>query len=155
MLHHPIRDKQKDNESHLLQMPLLMLREKILTKTIPMEVHPPQTGEGASCSWSDQVEDEEAWGRQSSRCHKQRRGVPEYEDDARTVPAFPFSDEARAVAVKKLFNDARASLSAQSAWIRLTLRHNVLTSQCTDQEIVQLTNLLLVCVSDYHLTRMI
>ena len=68
---------------------------------------------------------------------------------------FPFSDEARAVAVEKLFNDARALLSAQSAWIRLTLRHNVPTSQCTDQGIVQLTNLLLVCISEYHLTRTI
>ena len=59
------------------------------------------------------------------------------------------------IAVEKLFNDARASLSAQSAWIKLTLRHNIPASQCSDQEIVQLTNLLLVCVSEFHLMRTI
>ena len=120
-----------------------------------MEVYPPQTGEGASCSWSDWVEDEEAWEQQSSRHHKQRRGVLEYKGDAQTMPPFPFSDEARVVAVKKLFNDARASLLAQSAWVRLILRHNIPTSQCTDQGIVQLTNLLLVCISEFHITRTI
>ena len=67
------------------------------------------------------------------------------------MPPFPFSNEARAVAVEKLFNEARASLSAQSAWVRLTLRHNIPISQCTDQWIVQLTNLLL----EFHLTRTI
>ena len=61
----------------------------------------------------------------------------------------------RAIAVEKLFNEARASLSAQSAWIRLTLHHNILASQCSDQGIVHLTNLLLVCVNKYHLTRSI
>ena len=59
------------------------------------------------------------------------------------------------IAVEKLFNDTRASLSTQSAWIKLTLRHNIPTSQCSDQGIVQLTNLLLVCVSEFQLTRMI
>ena len=58
----------------------------------------------------------------------------------------------RAIAVEKLFNDARASLSAQSAWIRLALHHNIPASQCCDQGIVWLTNLLLVCVNEYHLT---
>ena len=71
------------------------------------------------------------------------------------MPPFPFSDEARVIAVEKLFNEARASLSAQSAWIRLTLRHNIPTSQCSDKGIVQLTNLLLVCVTEFHLTRSI
>ena len=61
----------------------------------------------------------------------------------------------RAIAVEKLFNDARASLSAQSAWIRLSLHHNIPASQCSDQGIVQLTNLLLVCVNEFHLTRSI
>ena len=61
----------------------------------------------------------------------------------------------RAIAVEKLFNEARASLSAQSAWIRLSLHHNIPTSQCSDQGIVQLTNLLLVCVNEFHLTRSI
>ena len=69
------------------------------------------------------------------------------------MPPFIFSDEVRAIAVEKLFNDARASLSAQSAWIRLSL--NIPALQCSDQEIVQLTNLLLVCVNEYHLTRLI
>ena len=59
------------------------------------------------------------------------------------------------IAVEKLFNDARASLSTQSTWIKLILRHNIPTSQGSDQGIVQLTNLLLVCVSEFHLTRMI
>ena len=70
------------------------------------------------------------------------------------MPPFVFSDEARAIAVEKLFNDARASLSAQSAWIRLSLRHNIPASQCSDQGIVQLTNLL-VCANEFHLTRSI
>ena len=61
----------------------------------------------------------------------------------------------RVIAVEKLFNDARASLWAQSAWIKLTLRHNIPASQCSDQGIVQLTNLLLVCVNKFHLTRSI
>ena len=59
------------------------------------------------------------------------------------------------VTVEKLFNEARSSLSAQSPWIKLTLRHNIPASQCTDMGIVQLTNLLLVCVSEFHLTRSI
>ena len=71
------------------------------------------------------------------------------------VPPFIFSDEARAIAVEKLFNNTRASLSAQSAWIRLSLHHNIPASQCSDQGIVQLTNLLLVCVNKFHLTRSI
>ena len=57
--------------------------------------------------------------------------------------------------MEKLFNEARAPFSARSAWIKLTLRHNIPVSQCSDQGIVQLTNLLLVCVSEFHLTRMI
>ena len=57
--------------------------------------------------------------------------------------------------MEKLFNEARASLSAQSTWIKLTLRHNIPASQCSDQGIVQLTNLLLVCVTEFHLTRLI
>ena len=44
--------------------------EDDLDQTIPMEVYPPLTGEGASCSWTDRVDDEEIWGQQSSRCHK-------------------------------------------------------------------------------------
>ena len=59
------------------------------------------------------------------------------------------------VTVEKLFNEARASLSAQNPSIKLTLRHNIPTSQCMDQGIVQLTNLLLICVSEFHLTRSI
>ena len=70
-------------------------------------------------------------------------------------PPFPFSDEARVIAVEKLFNNTRASLLAQSAWIKLTLRHNIPALQCSDQGIVQLTNLLLVYVLEFHLTRMI
>ena len=31
-------------------------------QTTPMEVYPPQTGGGASRSWSDRVDDEETWG---------------------------------------------------------------------------------------------
>ena len=61
----------------------------------------------------------------------------------------------RKIAVEKLFNDTRASLLAHIAWIRLTLHHNIPVSQCPDQGIVQLTNLLLVCVNEYHLTRSI
>ena len=61
----------------------------------------------------------------------------------------------RVIAVEKLFNEARASLSAQSAWIKLTLWHNIPVSQCSDQGIVQLTNLLLVCVNEFHLMRSI
>ena len=68
---------------------------------------------------------------------------------------FPFSDKARVVAVEKLFNEARATLSAQSAWVRLTFQHNIPASQCMDQGIIQLINLLLVCVSEFHLTRSI
>ena len=124
-------------------------------QTIPMEVYSSQTGETTRCSWSDRVDDEEMWGQQSSRHNKQRRGTSEYESDVQTVPPFIFSDEARAIAVEKLFNDTRASLSAQSAWIRLSLHHNIPVSQCSDQGIVQLTNLLLVCVNKYHLTRSI
>ena len=71
------------------------------------------------------------------------------------MPPFPFSDEARVIAVEKLFNEARASLSAQSTWIKLTLWHNIHPSQCSDQGIMQLTNLLLVCVTEFHLTRLI
>ena len=71
------------------------------------------------------------------------------------MPPFPFSDKVRVIAVEKLFNDTRASLSGQSAWIKLTLWHNIPTSQCSDQGIVQLTNLLLVCVNEFHLTRSI
>ena len=61
----------------------------------------------------------------------------------------------RAIAVEKLFDDTRASLSAQSVWIRLSLCHNIPALQCSDQGIVQLTNLLLVCINEYHLTRSI
>ena len=71
------------------------------------------------------------------------------------VPPFIFNDEARAIAVEKLFNDARASLLAQSAWIRLSFCHNIPASQCSEQGIVQLTNLLLVCVNEFYLTRSI
>ena len=120
-----------------------------------MEVYPPQAEGGANHSWSNQVDDEEAWGRQSSRCHKRHRGASEYEGDPQTAPPFSFSDEARAAAVEKLFNEAQATLSAHSAWARLTLQHNIPASQCMDQGIVQLTNLLLVCVSEFHLTRSI
>ena len=101
------------------------------------------------------MDDKETWGQLSSRCHKQRRGASEYESDVQTAPPFIFSDEARAIAVEKLFNNARASLSAQSAWIRLALHHNIPALQCSDQGIVWLTNLLLVCVNEYHLTRSI
>ena len=132
-----------------------MEEEDDLDQTTLMEVYPSQTGEGISCSWSDRVDDEEMWGQQSSRCHKQRRGTSEYEGDVQTVPPFIFSDEARAIAVEKLFNDARASLLAQSAWIRLSLCHNIPALQCSDQGIVQLTNFLLVCVNEFHLTRSI
>ena len=113
-----------------------------------MEVYPSQSEGGASHSWSDQVEDEETWG-------QQRWGVSEYKGNAWTVPPFPFSDEVRVITVEKLFNDARASLSVQSPWIKLTLRHNIPASQCTDQGIVQLTNLILICVSEFHLMRSI
>ena len=41
-------------------------------QTIPMEVYPSQSEGGANCSWSDRVDDEEAWGQQSSRHHKKR-----------------------------------------------------------------------------------
>ena len=124
-------------------------------QTIPMEVYPSQTGETTRRSWSERVDNEEITGQQSSRHHKQRRGTSEYESDVRTVPPFVFSDEVRAIAVEKLFNDARASLLAQSTWIRLTLCHNIPALQCSDQGIVWLTNLLLVCVNKYHLTRSI
>ena len=124
-------------------------------QTIPMEVYSPQTGETTRCSWSDRVDNKETWGQQSSRSHKRRQGTSEYESDVRTVSPFIFSDEVRAIAVGKLFNNARASLSAQSAWIRPSLRHNIPALQCSDQGIVHLTNLLLVCVNEYHLTRSI
>ena len=68
---------------------------------------------------------------------------------------FPFSDKARVITVGKLFNEARVSLLAQSTWIKLTLWQNIPASQCSDQRIVQLTNLLLVCVTEFHLTRSI
>ena len=71
------------------------------------------------------------------------------------MPPFSFSDEAIVIAVEKLFNEARATLLAQSDWIKLTLQHNIPASQCTDQGIVQLTNLLLVYVTKFHLTRSI
>ena len=109
-----------------------------------MEVYPPQAEGGANHSWRDRVDDEETWGQQSSRHHKCRWGTSEYNSDARTVPPFPFSDKVRVIAVEKLFNEARASLLAQSAWIKLTFWHNIPASQCSDQGIVQLTNLLLV-----------
>ena len=95
------------------------------------------------------------WEQQGSRHYKQRQGTSEYEGNARSAPPFIFNDKARAIAVEKLFNDARASLLAQSAWIRLSLCHNIPASQCSDQGIVQLTNLLLVCVNEFHLTRSI
>ena len=41
-------------------------------QTIPMEVYPPQSEGGANHSWSDLVDDEEAWEQQSSRHHKRR-----------------------------------------------------------------------------------
>ena len=50
-------------------------------QTILMEVYPSQTGEGARCSWSDRVDDEETWEQQSSRHHKRRQGASEYESD--------------------------------------------------------------------------
>ena len=71
------------------------------------------------------------------------------------MPPFTFSDEVRVIAVEKLFNNARASLLAQSTWIKLTLRYNIPALQYSDQGIMQLTNLLLVCVSEFHLTRVI
>ena len=46
--------------------------EDDLNQTIPMEVYPPQREGGANRSWSNRVDDEEAWGQQSSRCHKRR-----------------------------------------------------------------------------------
>ena len=129
--------------------------EDYFDQTIPMEVYPPQAEGGTNCSWSNRVDNEETWGQQSSRHHKHRRGTSDYESNARTAPPLPFSDEVRVIAVEKLFNEARASLSAQSAWIKLTLQHNIPASQCSDQGIVQLTNLLLVCVNEFHLTRLV
>ena len=59
------------------------------------------------------------------------------------------------MACEKLFNEARASLTAQSQWVKMTLRHNIPVSEYTDQGIIQLTNLLLVVVAEFHLTRSI
>ena len=41
-------------------------------QTIPMEVYPSQSEGATNHSWSNWVDDEEAWGQQSSRHHKQR-----------------------------------------------------------------------------------
>ena len=148
----PVRPQR---ESSSLEATSHTEEEDDLDQTIPMEVYPPQMEGGANRSWSDRVDDKEMWGQQSSRHHKHRQGTSEYKSDAQTAPPFPFSDEARVIAVEKQFNDARASLSAQSTWIKLTLWHNIPASQCSDQGIVQLTNLLLVCVNEFHLTRSI
>ena len=59
------------------------------------------------------------------------------------------------VACEKLFNEARASMTANSQWIEMTFRHNIPASECSDQCIAQLTNLLLIVVAEFHLTRSI
>ena len=122
-----------------------------------MEVYPSQQGGGNSFSWSDRVDDEETWGQQSSRCYsnERRRGASDYESDPRTVVPFPFSDEVREIACEKLFNEARASMEANSPWIEMILCHNIPALECSDQCITQLTNLLLIVVAEFHLTRLI
>ena len=57
--------------------------------------------------------------------------------------------------VKKLFNETSASMMANSLWIEMTLRHNIPVSECSDHHIAQLTNLLLIVVAEFHLTRSI
>ena len=58
-------------------------------------------------------------------------------------------------AVENLFNEVRASMMANSQWIEITLRHNIPASECSDHGIAQLTNLLLIVVAEFHLTRSI
>ena len=46
-------------------------------------------------------------------------------------------------------------MRANSPWIEMMLRHNIPTSECSDHGIAQLTNLLLIVVAEFHLTRSI
>ena len=149
----PSRRAQSEWESSSSDTTSHTEEEEDQDQTIPMEVYTSQPEGATGHSWSDWVYDKETWGQQSARCHKWRQGTSDYEGEAQDVPPFPFSNEARVVAVEKLFNEARASLSAQSPWIKLTLRHNIPALQCMNQGIVQLSNLLLIFVSEFHLTR--
>ena len=156
MPHYLVQDQQDQNESHLLQMPPLTLRRK-KTQTKPSQ-------------WrSTPLNQREApvtlgvtgWMMRRHGDNRAPGAINEGEAPLsmrvmlKLCPPFPFSDEARVIAVEKLFNDARASFLAQIAWIKLTLRHNIPVLQCSNQGIVQLTNLLLVCVSEFHHTRTI
>ena len=120
-----------------------------------MEVYTSQQEGGSGRSWSDRVDEEETWGQQSSRHHKRRWGASNYESDLWAALSFPFSDEVRVVACEKLFNEARAFMTANSQWVEMTLRHNIPVSECSDQGIAQLTNLLLIVVAEFHLMRSI
>ena len=124
-------------------------------QTIPMEVYTSQPTGASGHSWSDRVDEEETWGWQSSRRHKRRRGALDFEGDSWAALPFPFSDEARVAACEKLFNEARASMTANIQWVQMTLRHNIPVSECSDQGIAQLTNLLLIVVAEFHLMRSI
>ena len=122
---------------------------------IPMEVYISQQEGGRGCSWSDPVDEEETWGQQSSRHHKRRWGASNYEINSQAALPFPFSNEVRVVACEKLFNEARASMMANSQWVKMTLRHNIPVSKYSDQGIAQLINLLLIVVAEFHLKRSI
>ena len=74
-------------------------------QTIPMEVYPSWQGGGDSCSWSEWVDDEEAWGQQSWHfSNKRTQGASDYWSNPQTAIPFPFNDEAREIACEKLFN---------------------------------------------------
>ena len=74
----PVRSQR---ESSSLEATSHMEEEDDPDQMTPMEVYPSHTGETAKCSWSDRLDNEEMWGQQSSRHHKQRRGASEYESD--------------------------------------------------------------------------
>ena len=46
-------------------------------------------------------------------------------------------------------------MMANSPWIEMMLRYNIPASECLDHGIAQLTNLLLIVVAEFHLTRLI
>ena len=119
-------------------------------QTIPMEVIPSRLGGRDHHSWSDQVDKEEALGYQGTQWYsnKRRRGASDYRNNSCAAVPFPFSDEAREIACKKLFNEAQASMEANSLWIQLILCDCIPAVECTDMFITRLTNLLLMVVAE-------
>ena len=125
-------------------------------QTSLMEVVPSLQRGGDIHSLGDWVDEEEAWGTEGS-CHysnKRRHEVSEPRSFySGSIAPFPRYDEARCNTCDWLFKEAKTSTEEHSKWIYMILRHRLYTTTYKDIDVVHLTNLLLVTVAKFHLTR--